>query len=477
MEIVEIREKRWHTDPQRLRVCAGIFMSIWKQQRIFSLRNAFAFVLVGIAVVGVVAAVVCSCVLGIVPAVRVVSGSMAETLVGPHVVVTCDRCGFVFRCGVDCPPEDSHVLCPNCGHGMWEESEQTHSVLGDRVWINRLAYWFHRPRRWDVVVIRPEGDTDADKTLKVKRVIGLPGEQVAIRDGDIYINGQIARKSLRQFRNLAMLVYDSHFVPAEPSSPTATNEPVRQRWIGDRSSSRWQVHRSEAVYTASPEAKTEGPDWLVYCNWPCWSMATGWIGEVPVADNYGYNQGLSRSKLNDVTDLLLTCRVKATKFRLRIHDGWEWFELQCDATDQSARLLRDGKEVAKIEGVPFSDHRWMSIEYALCDRQVLLGINGRTWLTYAYTPPKEKPKKGVTRPIEIGAKGVPVTVRDMRVYRDIYYLNPMGEGGYWKADRPLGDDQLFLLGDNCPISEDSRHWENGGGVPIREVVGRIMAFH
>ena len=42
----------------------------------------------------------------------------------------------------------------------------------------------------------------------MKRVVGLPGESVEIRDGDVLINGRVARKSLVQQRNLRVLVYD-----------------------------------------------------------------------------------------------------------------------------------------------------------------------------------------------------------------------------------------------------------------------------
>lgn len=53
----------------------------------------------------------------------------------------------------------------------------------DVVLMNRLAYDFGRPDRMDVVVFERE-----DKKTNVKRVIGLPGETVQIKDGYIYID-------------------------------------------------------------------------------------------------------------------------------------------------------------------------------------------------------------------------------------------------------------------------------------------------
>ena len=53
----------------------------------------------------------------------------------------------------------------------------------DVVLVNRLVYDFQSPDRFDVVVFRRE-----DGKWNVKRVIGLPGEAVQIKDGKIYIN-------------------------------------------------------------------------------------------------------------------------------------------------------------------------------------------------------------------------------------------------------------------------------------------------
>ena len=57
---------------------------------------------------------------------------------------------------------------------------------GDRLIGNRLAYVREGPKRGDVVVFQYP---DNEKETYVKRVIGLPGETVEIRDAKIYIDG------------------------------------------------------------------------------------------------------------------------------------------------------------------------------------------------------------------------------------------------------------------------------------------------
>ncbi len=56
---------------------------------------------------------------------------------------------------------------------------------GDVVLMNRLVYDLGKPDRMDVVVFERE-----DHRANVKRVIGIPGDVVQIRDGILYVNGK-----------------------------------------------------------------------------------------------------------------------------------------------------------------------------------------------------------------------------------------------------------------------------------------------
>ncbi|MBI3495614.1 signal peptidase I [Candidatus Berkelbacteria bacterium] len=54
--------------------------------------------------------------------------------------------------------------------------------------VNKLAYLASQPGRGDIVVLRFPGDPEKRKF--VKRIIGLPGESVAIQNGNVLINGK-----------------------------------------------------------------------------------------------------------------------------------------------------------------------------------------------------------------------------------------------------------------------------------------------
>lgn len=58
---------------------------------------------------------------------------------------------------------------------------------GDTVLINQLRYSITSPGRYDIIAFEPSG-VSSSKTY-IKRVIGLPGETIQIKDGKVYING------------------------------------------------------------------------------------------------------------------------------------------------------------------------------------------------------------------------------------------------------------------------------------------------
>lgn len=68
------------------------------------------------------------------------------------------------------------------------ESMMTTLHNGDRVFVNKLSYRLHDPRRGDVVVLH-EIQPGVEKRDLIKRVIGLPGEEIAMRDCIVTIDG------------------------------------------------------------------------------------------------------------------------------------------------------------------------------------------------------------------------------------------------------------------------------------------------
>jgi len=66
-------------------------------------------------------------------------------------------------------------------------------ISGEWIVVNRLTYKLGTPRRGDVIVFLPPTNAQTDDLIK--RVIGLPGETVEIRDGSVWIDGKILQES------------------------------------------------------------------------------------------------------------------------------------------------------------------------------------------------------------------------------------------------------------------------------------------
>lgn len=134
------------------------------------------------------------------------TGSMAPGLYGFHRRVHCPSCRFVFAFGVafdESTPGSLGTIqeptgprrlatCPNCGQSGIDVSNLPNNH-GDQLLVHKHIFDIRSPKRWETVVFRnPASPGEAF----VKRVVGLPGETIRIKAGDVHINGQIARKSL-----------------------------------------------------------------------------------------------------------------------------------------------------------------------------------------------------------------------------------------------------------------------------------------
>ncbi|MCR6546324.1 signal peptidase I [Dehalobacterium formicoaceticum] len=59
---------------------------------------------------------------------------------------------------------------------------------GDMVLVNKLVYRFGDPERKDIIVFEAPPEPEISGDDMIKRVIGLPGEKVEIKEGTVYIN-------------------------------------------------------------------------------------------------------------------------------------------------------------------------------------------------------------------------------------------------------------------------------------------------
>ena len=74
-------------------------------------------------------------------------------------------------------------------------AEQQHLLVNRRAYLHwdiggHAFYLFHKPQRGDIVVLTPP-PTEAQRGIPfIKRIIGLPGERILVKDGKVFINDQ-----------------------------------------------------------------------------------------------------------------------------------------------------------------------------------------------------------------------------------------------------------------------------------------------
>jgi signal peptidase I len=64
--------------------------------------------------------------------------------------------------------------------------------IDDRIIVEKISYLFHPPQRGEIVVFYPPKSPVIEDSSKayIKRVIGLPGDRIAIHDGQVFVNNQ-----------------------------------------------------------------------------------------------------------------------------------------------------------------------------------------------------------------------------------------------------------------------------------------------
>ncbi|HTP01544.1 MAG TPA: signal peptidase I [Anaerolineales bacterium] len=129
---------------------------------------------------------------------------------------------------------------------------------GEFVLVNKMAYRLGAPTRGDIIVFR--STTEADLDL-IKRIIGVPGDQVSIRNGHVRVNDQ-------------MLV--EPYINADPNYSGEWKVPAGDLFVlGDNRNDSSDSH----MWGFLPERNVIGKALLIYWPPPEWAM----INHVPVA--------------------------------------------------------------------------------------------------------------------------------------------------------------------------------------------------
>ena len=238
------------------------------------------------------------------------TGSMAPGLLGFHRRIACPSCHYDFAFGVAfddsvdasspvvTEPEGSrrYATCPNCGQINIDVSGVPNSH-GDQLLVQKHVYDFRQPRRWEVIVFRnPASPGEA----YVKRVTGLPGERIQLVNGDVFINGELARKDFHQQLAMRIPVCNVHYL--------ADDEDWLLPWeLGEG----WSADGGLLVTAAALKDPTQGQNsqtqWLRFRNWR-------WFGghhlaETPLTDEESLTDWAALKERYDVMPITWSSRL------------------------------------------------------------------------------------------------------------------------------------------------------------------------
>jgi hypothetical protein len=378
---------------------------------------------------------------------QIASASMVPRWRGPHFLATCTKCKQTEAIACDTFERLLPTRCYRCGHTC---------TIGEEVWpgdvvtVEPIAV--QAPlQRFDVIVIDHDlqrAEPHGTPSLAVKRIWGMPGERVELRDGELWIHGTQFQKSLQQLARVAIPL------SSYPDDP-------HQHW--------WHLRKEHvepqllrASKQALPLRLNAGERLLFVYHQPGRSPDTRTLEPARIVDDYISNQN-STAIFHAVPDILV-----AFELAEACHSPWR-VQFQLGKYDCCLHIEPFVEQnVVSAEQSSHSNYSipcHSSVVVAVCDGRLLAlsDVADRQWQLQGNERASrverietvDGPKDVFTHAQVVVDVVDGLEIANVSVGRDLWLGPRESRQDYWNADQQWGTG-YFVLGDNLPVSQDSR---------------------
>ena len=391
---------------------------------------------------------------------KIVGSSMSPTLRGSHYSIDCPECGIQFSCDLVQANERATVICPNCGSAA--DREYWTPIDADPVSIIPES----KIKRWDIIAFKRERSSgmNPEYELMTKRVVGLPGEAIQFKNGNVFANQVLISKPLEIQKQMRILVCDSKH--------QATHS---RNWILSPENPWESVNGIFQMQSPPDENKFTWFDFHFQKNY----FQTKTSPDQPACeDYYGYNQSLSR-KLNRTDEVFveLNAAIQNGSLGWRFGNQDELYEFRINPAPSKFQIFV-GKPGETPQSILYETEILLDlkslqstkIEFSSFDRVLRVIVNGTELWVYR----RDSINSPVTQTLlSFGASSDGVKFKQIRIWRDIYYFDSDAAIETPNASGDSSNTGIFVIGDNVPLSRDSRHWDSPG-VAIDSIQGKVI---
>ena len=313
---------------------------------------------------------------------------------------------------------------------------------GDRILVLRTT---PPPSRFDIEVFEGWG---TERKQYVKRCVALPGEDVRLFEGDLWIDGRLVRKEGSALDAMLFPMFDVGVEAAAAArDKTRLRDRFQDRWAfdGGTSWSQWPQGDFEVVVDA-PAGGADAADPAVL----------RWRGRL-TDGLYDAETGELDDGITDVADgriaVDITPKDETAQVLVRWERGAERYDAVLRGEQPGVAIFVNGIEVERAAAATVPVGRTTRVRFSEVDRVLRLEIDGALVLRHDLDAPADPKRTGPGADVSVRVPRGSVRIRPIRLERDVHWTSE-----YESLDRErLGPDEYFMLGDNSSNSQDSRY--------------------